>query len=576
MRDILRNTRRLISGLKPVKVPDAPARAFRDLWPGDAARGARLLRGEFEVAGTVRRLEPAAEGTTGAGWEPQAGPVAWRAAAHGFAWLRDLRALGTDPARLRARDLAEDWLALGGAGQELAQAPEVAASRISAWLGHWDFLAATAEDGFRKRLLVRLAQDARGVVTALPAEALHRGALVTLKGAMAAAVALEEEAWLQRALRFLPGELQRQFHPDGGHVERSPGQLLAALQDLIEIRNLLHGSGVNAPAELSIALERAGQALRLFRHGDGALALFNGTREEGAALVDLVLTQGQARGRAPMLLEETGFHRLQAGRTLVIADAGAPPPGRARDAASGLPRGADRLAHAGTLAFEMSVGRDRVIVNCGAAPAAEAEWRDALRATAAHSTLVLADTNSAELKEEGLGRRPERVEADRHESEGAQWLDATHDGWRKPFGAIHRRRLYLAPTGDDLRGEDIVELLDQGGARPPGFVVRFHLHPAVVASPQQDGEGVLLRLPSGQGWRLRANGARVAVEESVYLGGAEARRSSQIVLAAEPGADTVQWAISRIQASPPGAAARDGAGAATAEPPPEGGDAPPA
>ena len=561
MRDILRSTRRLLSGLKPVKVPEAPARAFRDLWPGDASRGARLLRGEFEVAGTVRRLEPAGEGTTGTGWAPQDGPVAWRAAAHGFAWLRDLRALGTDAARLRARDLAEDWLE-GGGDADLGQAPEIAAARISAWLGHWDFLAATAEDGFRKRLLIRLAQDARGVVSSLPAEALHRGALVTLKGALAAAVALEEDAWLQRALRFLPGELQRQFHPDGGHVERSPGQLLLALQDLIEIRNLLHGVNVNAPAELSAALERAGQALRLFRHGDGALALFNGSREEGAALVDLVLTQGQARGRAPMLLEETGFQRMQAGRTLVICDAGAPPVGRARDVASGLPRGADRLSHAGTLSFEMSIGRDRMIVNCGAAPAGQGEWRDALRATAAHSTLVLADTNSAELRDEGLGRRPERVEADRHENEGAQWLDATHDGWRRPFGAVHRRRLYLAPTGDDLRGEDMIEATEQTPGRPPGFAVRFHLHPAVIASAQQDGEGVLLRLPSGQGWQLRASGARVAVEESIYLGLGEARRTSQVVLSAEAGTDTVQWAIGRIPAGP--AAGRDSGARAAA------------
>ena len=238
MRDIIRGTRRFISGLRPVKVPDAPARAFRDLWPGDAARGARLMRGEFESFGTTHRLDSSPEAASG--WEPEAGPIAWRAAAHGFAWLRDLRALGTDAARTRARDLAEDWLGRG-ADEELAQAPEVAAARVSAWLGHWDFLAATADDGFRKRLLVRLAQDARGVVASLPAEAMHRGALVTLKGAIAAAVALEEESWMTRALRFLPGELERQFHPDGGHIERSPTQLLLALQDLIEIRNLLHG-----------------------------------------------------------------------------------------------------------------------------------------------------------------------------------------------------------------------------------------------------------------------------------------------------------------------------------------------
>ena len=62
------------------------------------------------------------------------------------------------------------------------------------------------------------------------------------------------------------------------------------------------------------------------------------------------------------------------------------------------------------MSFELSVGRDRLIVNCGASPAAEPVWRDALRATAAHSTLTLADTNSSELREEGLGRRPERVE----------------------------------------------------------------------------------------------------------------------------------------------------------------------
>ena len=40
MRDLLRNTRRFLSGLKPVKVPDAPARAFRDLVDAGARRRA--------------------------------------------------------------------------------------------------------------------------------------------------------------------------------------------------------------------------------------------------------------------------------------------------------------------------------------------------------------------------------------------------------------------------------------------------------------------------------------------------------------------------------------------------------
>ncbi|WPB86080.1 heparinase II/III family protein [Sediminicoccus rosea] len=532
MADVFRNVRGLFTRLKPMRVPDAPARSFRDLWPGDAARGARLLRGEFEVLGSVRLLND---------WTPAAGPVLWRQAAHSFAWLRDLRMLGTDAARVMARDLTEDWLARGAA-EPMAQAPEIAAARISAWLGHWDFLAATAEEAFRKPLLQRLALDGRALSASLPAEAAHRGGLVALKGCIAAAVALEEEAWMTRALRFLGPELERQFHPDGGHVERSPAVQLLALQDLIEIRNLLNGVGIASPPQLSLALERAGQALRLFRHGDMSLALFNSTREEAPALVDVVLAQGLAKGRAPMLLEETGFQRLAAGRTLIIADCGAPPPGRPADPASGLPRGADRSSHAGTLSFEMSVGRDRLIVNCGAAPAADAAWRDALRGTAAHSTLTLADTNSAELRDEGLGRRPERVEIERQEANGAQWLDISHDGYRRTHGVVHRRRLYLSESGDDLRGEDALEPFP-GPAT--AWAIRFHLHPAVTAVLQEEEGGVLMRLPGGQGWRFRARGARVELEESVYLA-AEPRRSSQIVLTSDGEAETVQWAVSRV------------------------------
>ena len=311
----------------------------------------------------------------------------------------------------------------------------------------------------------------------------------------------------------------------------APSVQLSVLQDLTEIRALLQSAGMPPPPPLSTAIERLALGLRLLRHGDGGLALFNGSREEHAALVDLVLTQAGRAGRAPPELPDAAFHRLQAGRSVLIADVGAP-------AAAGL----DRFAHAGTLAFELSIGRDRMVVNCGAAPGGAPAWRDALRATAAHSTLILADTSSSELKPEGLGRRPEQVASTRQEANGAHWLEASHDGYRKPFGAIHRRRLYMSESGEDIRGEDAVE-----ATAPLGYVIRFHLHPAVSASLQMDGEAVLLRLPSGGGWRLRADGVRISVEESIYLGANEMRRTNQVVLTGYPdGPQLAKWAISKV------------------------------
>ena len=243
-----------------------------------------------------------------------------------------------------------------------------------------------------------------------------------------------------------------------------------------------------------------------------------------------MLTQAGRGGRGPSSLTEGGFQRLQAGRSVLLVDCGAPPP-----------PGVDRNAHAGTLSMELSIGRDRLIVNCGAFPAGPPEWRDASRATAAHSTLVIADVSSSELKPDGLGRRPAVVEAQRQEANGAHWLEASHDGWKQLFGAVHRRRLYMAESGEDIRGEDAVE-----AATPQAFTVRFHLHPDVTASVQQDGEAVLLRLRGG-GWRLRADGARITLEESIYLGGLEPRRSEQVVLTGyADGPQQVKWAISKV------------------------------
>ena len=66
--------------------------------------------------------------------------------------------------------------------------------------------------------------------------------------------------------------------PDGCHVERSPAAQLAALQDLTEIRALLQAGQAQPPPALTDAIERMAPALRVLRHGDGGLALFNGSQ----------------------------------------------------------------------------------------------------------------------------------------------------------------------------------------------------------------------------------------------------------------------------------------------------------
>ena len=521
-----RDARRAFSrmpSLRMARPPDAPALSIRDPWPGDVARGARLLKGEMELGGSVRPFGPGA-------WTDAAGPPAMRAAIHGFAWLRDLRALGTDGARTRARALAADWIA-AQSRDRISRRADVIGARITAWLAHYDFFVASAEDQFRAAIMSRLVADARMLAAAIPADEIDARALTALKGLIAASVALPAQAaYMTRAMRLLPQEIARQVLPDGCHAERSPAAQLSALKDLLEIRALLQAALAQPSAALASAIERMAPALRSLCHGDGGLALFNGAREDSPGLIEMVLSQAGRAGRISAGLTESGFQRMQAGPSVLIVDCGPPPP-----------QGLDRSAHAGALSMELSVGRERLIVNCGAAPPSVGPWRDAARATAAHSTLVVADTNSSELKPDGLGRVPSVVEAQRQEANGAHWLEASHDGYQPLNGAVHHRRLYMAESGEDIRGEDSVE-----SPEPLPFVIRFHLHPAVAPSLQGDGHNVVLRLPGGSIWSLRTKGAAMTLEESVYLGGPEQRATQQVVVTGEEGSRKAEWAITKI------------------------------
>ena len=511
--------------------PSALRLKLNERWPGDPRRGNAVLAGDIEFAGTlIRRPTPA--------WFPPDATAEWLSRWHGFGWLDDLMAVGTS-ARDPARVLIQSWLSEGAAWHPVTWRPDVAATRILAWIVHFEELAGRdADRALRRAMLASIAAQVRHLARVAGWELTGAARLRALKGLIGGSVALGgPEQRILRALRGLERELSTQILPDGGHLTRNPSVQLQVLRDLIDIRAMLRAATLDVPAALTQTIEAMAPMLRLFRHGDRGLALFNNAVEEDPVLVDLVLTRSESRGHAPPQAPHSGFQRLAAGQTLVIADTGKPPPS-----------GFDGVAHAGMLSFELSHGRERIVVNCGGYRGAKPAWRRLSRASAAHSVLVAADTNAVEVLADGsLGRGPGAVTCERAEEGGHQWIAAAHDGYHRRYGLTYARELYLAAGGDDMRGEDRLT-----GRSDVPFAVRFHLHPSVAASLAAGGSGAVLRLPGGAVWRLRAVGAEMSLADSVYLGSGEVRPTRQIVLSGTTGRDgaTVRWAIRREPVSP--------------------------
>lgn len=526
----LRNRLSGASAVRPIVV-------LSDPWPGDGARGQAMLAGFFTAFG---REIPFATGD----WKPASAGPHLLALLHGFTWLRDLDAAGDPRSQAAMRHALADWLAserrLGRSGR-VAWRPDILGQRVAmllAWFGR----LTEGDAGLERALLGSLAIQGAALSRTIGSAPTGASVFTALHGLIALEHCLPApgragERRRERSIRLLETALDAQLSADGGQVERSPAIALEILRSLVDIRQVLRATRMPVPDRLQQSIDRIAPALRFFRHGDGGLALFNDSNEGDSGLIDLVLAQADAAGKPPRALPHIGFDRLVAKKTLVIFDAGAPAL-------------IDTHAHASTLALEVSIGKERLITNCGAHVSEGTTWRRAQRATAAHSSVTIDDTNSSEVIADGrLGRRARVLHRTRDENEYGTWVEARHDGYRERFGVIHQRRLYLAASGEDLRGEDALTF-DPDTPQPIGgrYTLRFHLHPRVQASLAQDGNAVFLRLPSGSGWRLRLSGGMTSLADSIYLGQAgHMRRTTQILVqgAVSPEGTLIKWALQR-------------------------------
>lgn len=501
-----------------------------DPWPGDVEAGAWLCNGSFSFHGDQVRIRNGS-------WEPEGVSADWMAHMHGFAWLRDLRAYAAGPGRgagLEARQLARalvyNWTRHYRRWHPVVWRADIAGQRIAMWLASHEFFGEEIfadpeeeqafQDGFFDALVRQARHLSKALAHGLPEDVQGIGALRAGKGLLYAGLAFEGRGgWAHQALEFIGREIDAQILGDGAHASRSPAQLLEALQILLDVRMVLRAADYALPEKIQHAIDRMGPALRFFRYSDKHLAVFNGGQESEADLLDCIAGQAGVRSKSVSSLPCAGFERVSQGRTVIVMDCGAAPP-----------RAFDTYTHAAPLAFEMSYGRERLLVNCGTHPLLE-DWRDALRATAAHNALTIDHRNAFEIKKDGhFARKSKKRASLREEARNAILIEASHDGYVPLNGFVHRRRLYLSDHGHDLRGEDtLVSAIEP--ARSCLAAIRFHLHPKVMVSLVRDGQEALLRMQGGTGWRFFVSGGYLALEDSLYLGrGGQPRKTKQLVI----------------------------------------------
>ncbi len=463
---------------------------------------------------------------------------------HRFEWLLDLSALGDTPSRALSRAHIDHWINSFGQFDPLGWRADIAGTRVMAWLRNYRLIYEHAELIYRSRAMVSLVRQVRYLAMAAPRVPEGFARLEAALGLAYGAICLaEERRHLPSAMTIVMRELEGQIDEDGSHLSRNPAVLIRLLIDLVALSRDLATIGAPVPEDLPDTIHKMATHVRYMRHTDGGMPCFNGGSEMEGGLPDQALGEASGDKRLPKTLMAGGYARLHGGRTTVLADGAPAPPGAFADG-----------AHAGALSFEMSIGRSRLIVNCGPTRDMGSSWRRALRLTAAHSTVTLNDESSATfIIPRGNHPRPSGppgLEGETSPQTGGLSFLGRHAGYGKRFGLIHERRLFLDTEGTALVGEDRLLPSGRRSSRAPEtqYTLRFHLHPTVSSTLLKSG-AAMLKTADKQGWQLRTQSGLLALEESVYNGSAgRPRKTEQIVLIGltEHGKARIRWTLEKV------------------------------
>jgi uncharacterized heparinase superfamily protein len=426
-------------------------------------------------------------------------PLLWLFNLHYFGWLDALPA--SDQERL-VLDWVERYPATG-------RRPGWWPYPLSLRLRHWAravsrglFAAAPA----RARVLASIEVQAECLADTL--EYHLRGnhlleSALTLKLLAACFRGPAVSRWERRADAVLDAELDEQFLPDGGHVERSPMYHALLTHGLLDLVNVLP----EGDARRLRIVERLPDLLLFLaamRHPDGGIALFNDTAFEIApepgALLEYARRLGvETPAFASGCFPDTGYHIWRRGGDALFVDAG--------------PIGPDHLSvhgHGDVFSWELSLDGHRVVVDGGTSTYEAGEERAWVRSTRAHNTVEIGGADQCEFFAAfrvGRRARPRNVVA--HVDDDGLHLSGWHDGYLRLAGRpVHHRELELVPPGAlavwDTVGSAVPQLVISRVRFPPG--ARVKLEGALGAAIEVEGVSLA----------LRAFGGDLALEDGHY------------------------------------------------------------
>ena len=335
---------------------------------------------------------------------------------------------------------------------------------------------------------------------------------------------------------LLKEQMRTQIDKNGFHKSNNPSYQAEFINNLYEIKNIFLFFEIKVPDSIQYQISNMTSVLGNLIHKDNSIAFFNGSNCANYNNIIKIINLTKDIKFKNLQNIKNGIAVYSNNKFKIFFDVVKP-----------SDKEINQNLHASTLSFELSYDNEKIITNCGSIEKRFVKRLDYFRYSAAHSTIIVANTNISELVEKKSYKRiPRNIIFENSEKEDSLTWTGSHDGYIKNFNKIVKRKIKIYKKFNKIEGEDTI-ITTKLHNKKILYNIRFHLTPNCSCLITNNSKNVLIKTKGGQSW-IFASKTNLTLEDSIYIkDGKKIEQTKQIVISNYSGASkqTQFWSITK-------------------------------
>ena len=308
--------------------------------------------------------------------------------------------------------------------------------------------------------------------------------------------------------------IKNYFDNDGFPLTRNPSDLIFFSKYLMLCKECIKDAQQYVPEFLDTIIDKNLRCIKNILTPNNQTPLFNGGTEDNLEQFNKFLNALDYKSKDKKNIIG-GIHAFNIKNSAIFFDVGEPPK-----------KSFSKSYQSGPLSFEYYLDGEKIITNCGFGSNISSKAELLSRLTSAQSTLTLGDTSVTRFERNKLINRIfgnsikntfKINNLDFAEDKNQIKFIASHNGYEKKFGCIHKREISIDKLNGKLIGCD--EIIKKKDGKPLNYSLRFHLYPGLTAVKTMGGNSVLIQISKKKSLIFTIIDGSILLEKSIFLGG---------------------------------------------------------